>query len=83
MTDSVYAIQYTENARSETQAAEMLDGLRSQDDFLDGRVLSAVGSIPWRIQVFFEDAPVQNEYLPLGCRRVMLLPNRWPLTKGE
>ncbi len=51
----------------------MLEFLAAQIDYRGGRVLPAIGNIPWRVQAFFETS--EAGCLPDGCRRV-LCPDR-------
>jgi hypothetical protein len=78
----IRAIQYTDTARNEQEAREMLSALASLNDYLGGRVLpppsagwwriaAANPDTQWRIQVFFADDPNAG-VLPEDCRRVVV-----------
>lgn len=67
----IAAIQYVDAVESESEADEMLSFLRTQVDYLGGRILPAIGDIPLRVQAFFDDASDCGP-LPDGCRRVLV-----------
>lgn len=66
----IWTIQYTDTAKNETEARESLSFLATQIDYRGGRVLPAIGDIPWRVQAFFEDAG-ETAWLPDGCLRAL------------
>lgn len=68
--DGEWMTQYTDTARSEAEAHEMLMGQLGQHGSRGGRVLVPSPSKPgWRIQAFHEDAGA-GVHLPDGNRRV-------------
>ena len=63
-----WVIQQVEQARDEAEALQMLKTAKIQMDFIAGRVLSPTNGHPWRVQVFYEDAP-EAKWLPNGFSR--------------
>ena len=67
-----WAIQYIDESKGQAEAEQALAACQVQVDYLGGRVLApGPGKPNWRAQVFFEDAP-DAQWLPDGCRRVLL-----------
>lgn len=70
----IKAIQMMETASNGDEAATILGFLKTQVDFIAGRLLAPSETKPgWRVQAFFDDV---NHDLPLcdGCRRVIVPP---------
>ena len=72
-------IQYVEQVRDYNTAAAALDELSRQDGFRGGRVHGGGMTEPYRLQVFFADEQVAEgeDWLPDGCRRVVVPPSLW------
>jgi hypothetical protein len=64
------AIQETEVYHDWNRARADLDGLSAQEGYLGGRLVEREGSV--LLQAFFADAPHTVEWLPDGCRRVLI-----------
>ena len=75
------AIEYTETARTEQEAEEILHGLRIQDGYRGGRILPPSSSKPgWRVQALFEDEPSAGPLgveIMEGTRRVTVPSGLW------
>jgi hypothetical protein len=67
----VKCFQYTDEAKSKEQANEFISFLKSQTDFIGGRILEPTPSRGWFVQTFFEDHETNNMPLPDGVRRVL------------
>jgi hypothetical protein len=69
-----YMVQFIDTAKSDVEAAEILGFLKTQVDFVAGRILEPPGNGEWRVQAFFEDCG-HSLPLPGGCLRVIIIPS--------
>lgn len=68
------AVQYVDTFRNEAEAESALAWLRTQVDYVGGRILRPSDVKPgWRVQAFFEDC-AHDLPLPEGCLRVVVPP---------
>ena len=67
----IWTIQYTDTAKSESEASEMLTFLALQTDYLGDCILFPKWPAldKWRVQAFFEDS--EERWLPDGCQRCL------------
>jgi hypothetical protein len=67
------AIQVMNEARSEDEAAEIMDHLAKQEGYLGGRILDTPGEPPLRVQTFHDATGVDaSSPLPDGMRFVVI-----------
>ncbi len=71
MTEFVKCFQYTDEAKTEKQANEFMSFLKTQVDFIGGRILPPTPMRGWFVQTFFEDHDTNDMPLPDGVLHVM------------
>ena len=70
-------LEFVDTTRDQTEAREVLDGLKLQDGFVGGRILPPSPATPtWRVQAFFQDVPgmTKEDARFVGLHKAVLPP---------